>query len=144
MKKLTLIALALATLPGLALSAEPLKFHDDFGAAAKVAMEKKKPVIVVFSASWCPPCQQMKKNVYPSKTVAPFHDQFVWAYLDVDQEKNKGFMQKLGVQGIPHISFISADGKLIDSKVGAASPDQFAGALTTVLKQNKAMVSAQN
>ena len=54
-------------------------FEHDFDKAAAVAKKENKPLIVIFSASWCPPCQQMKKEVYPSKTVTPYHDSFVWA-----------------------------------------------------------------
>ena len=91
-----------------------------------------KPMIVVFSAAWCPPCQSMKKNVYPSADVKPLHDKFVWAYLDVDDEKNAKIAEQYKVQGIPHIQFLGKDGKDLGNQVGGVAPAEFAGLLTKV------------
>lgn len=108
-------------------------FHHDFDKAAKAAKEAKKPLLVVFSASWCPPCQQMKKKVYPSKAVQPYHDKFVWAYLDADEEKNQPLAAKFGVSGIPHIAFLSQDGSMIGHFAGAVAPEQFTEILEKAL-----------
>ncbi|MDF1815027.1 MAG: thioredoxin family protein [Verrucomicrobiales bacterium] len=114
-------------------SASALEFSHDFAEASAAAQRSNKPLIVIFSASWCPPCQKMKKSVYPSRQVQPYHDSFVWAYLDADQSKNKPLMQKYGVSGIPHISFISPAGGLVGHFSGAVSPQQF----TKILDQVK-------
>ena len=94
----------------------------------------KHPVLIDFSASWCGPCQAMKKNVYPSAEVQAYHDKFVWAYLDVDDKNNKKVASEFKVSGIPHIEFLSADGKELDKQVGGNQPAAFAKKLETVLK----------
>jgi len=104
--------------------------HD---AALKAAKETGKPVVLVFSASWCPPCQANKTNVYPSAAVKSFHDKFVWAYLDADLQTNVSAMQKFGVNGIPHIQFLSKDGTSLGNLIGGTSPQAFAATLTQVL-----------
>jgi len=108
-------------------------FITSYDAALKAARETHKPIVAIFSASWCPPCQANKKNVYPSDAVKPFHDKFVWAYLDADAEANIPAMQKFGVSGIPHIQFLDSTGKPIGNVVGGTSPKDFAKTLAALL-----------
>lgn len=113
---------------------ESLTFHDDYEEALAISAEEDKPLIAIFSAEWCPPCQTMKRSVYPSEAVQPFHDQFVWAYLDADVPANRPLMQRFGVSGIPHIAFVKPDGEPLGQFVGGAPPEGFAEILTQVLE----------
>jgi thiol-disulfide isomerase/thioredoxin len=92
-----------------------------------------KPAIIVFSATWCPPCQAMKKTVYPSDAVKPFHDKFIWAYLDTDAAENKQSAAKFKVDGIPHIEITNSAGASIGQQIGGISPAEFAKKLEKVL-----------
>jgi len=112
------------------------RFASSLSAATKAASVSGKPVVVVFSASWCPPCQTMKNEVYPSAAVKAFHDRFEWAYLDVDDESNAAAAEKLGVDGIPHIQFLSTTGKDLGQQVGSSSAEEFAKRLEKVLKKS--------
>ena len=139
MKKAILLALAAAT--SLALASDFPKGSPEFkvssDTALSAAQKSGKPVIMVFSAAWCPPCQAMKKDVYPSAAVKAFHDQFIWAYLDVDDERNEGVAQKFGVSSIPHIEFLNAEGKEIDKQIGGTSSEDFAKKLASILAKVK-------
>lgn len=138
MKRLLALAAALA-LPVFAADfpkGSP-KFLTDYKAATETAKKEGKPLILVFSAVWCPPCQAMKKTVYPSKEVTPLHDKFVWAYLDTDEEANAAAAEKYGVSGIPHIQFLGPDGKSLGSQVGGTGAAAFAGTLEGVLAKAK-------
>jgi thioredoxin-related protein len=77
----------------------------------------------------------MKKEVYPSAEVKPYHDKFVWAYLDADDESNAADAEKYGVSGIPHIQFLDKNGNPVDKQVGSSSPEEFASTLKSVLKK---------
>jgi thiol:disulfide interchange protein len=109
------------------------KFETKYKSALAEAKKTGKPIIAVFSAVWCGPCQANKKNVYPSEAVKPYHDKFVWAYLDADDAGNKKVMEEFKVSGIPHIQFLDKDGKSIDKQVGASTPEAFAKKLEGVL-----------
>lgn len=103
--------------------------------ALSAAKQNGKPIVAVFSAVWCGPCQMMKKDVYPSDEVKAFHDKFNWAYLDTDDNSNSSDAKKFGVSGIPHIQFLNAEGKPIDKQVGSSSAADFAKVLKGVLKK---------
>lgn len=139
MKKLITLLAAALMLPAFA-SEFPKgspKFGTDYKAALETAKKEGKPVVLVFSAAWCPPCQAMKKTVYPSAEVKPLQDKFVWAYLDVDVEANAAAAEKYKVQGIPHVQFLDKDGKALISQVGGVSSAEFAGILTKVSEKAK-------
>lgn len=113
------------------------KFKTSAISAMNAAKKEGKPVILVFSASWCPPCQAMKKDVYPSEAVKAYHDKFIWAYLDVDDASNTRAAEKAGVDGIPHIQFLNAQGKEVSKQVGSNSATAFAKTLEGVLAKAK-------
>lgn len=135
MKKTILLLLAAAT--SLAIAGDFPKgspdFKDSSASAISAAKKSGKPVILVFSAAWCPPCQAMKHDVYPSAEVRALQDKFVWAYLDVDDPRNESAATKYGVNGIPHIEFLNASGKEIDKQIGGTSAEAFAKTLESVL-----------
>jgi thioredoxin-related protein len=132
-KLLTFLAVAIF-LPVLAADfpAGSPKFGTNYQEALATAKKEGKPVVLVFSAAWCPPCQAMKKTVYPSAEVKPLQDKFVWAYLDVDEEANAKAAEQYKVQGIPHVQFLDKEGKTLISQVGGVSAAEFAGILTKV------------
>lgn len=147
MKKLLFLLTALAVVTQMIASDFPKgspKFEDSYRSAMNDAKKTGKPVVLVFSASWCPPCQTMKKSVYPSETVKAFHDKFIWAYLDVDDNDNEKPAKQYGVSGIPHIEFVDAEGKsLIEKQVGSSSPEAFAKRLTDALAKVPAVSAAK-
>ncbi len=141
MKKALLL---LATLFSLTLHAADFpagspKFFTSASSALRAAKENGKPVVIVFSASWCGPCQTMKKDVYPSSEVQPFHDKFNWAYLDIDEQANSKLAEGFKVDTIPHLFFLDSVGKTtLDDLKDVTPPKDFAKKLTKVLKKAQA------
>ena len=112
------------------------QFHPHLSTALAASHQTKKPVIAVFSANWCAPCKKMLKEVYPSQKIAPFHDKFIWAYLDVDHAVNQHIMTELKVSSVPQLAFIGTDGLPIAQIAGYKSPDELSTILAVVQQQH--------
>ncbi len=117
-------------------------FASSYANVLKSAKSDKKPGIIVFSASWCGPCQKNKKDVYPDSAVKAYHDKFSWAYLDTDEAQNAKAAEKYGVSGIPHIEFVDANGKSIGQMIGQTTPAEFTKKLDEVLAAHKAATTS--
>ena len=140
MKTRSFLGLALAAICALPFTASAgefpkgsPKFITSYRKLLSEQKETGKPAIVVFSATWCGPCQTMKNKVYPSAAVQPFHDKFLWAYLDADDRMNEKAKEKFAVSGIPHIEFLNPAGESIGQQVGSNSPEAFGKKLEEIL-----------
>ena len=73
-----------------------------------------KPTIVDFSATWCPPCKQLKPIF--EKLAEEFKGRINFVTIDVDE--NPDLAQAYGVQNIPMMVFLNKDGQIQNTLVG--------------------------
>lgn len=111
------------------------KFSTDYAALLKTSKDNGKPMAIVFSATWCGLCQTMKKEVYPSAAVKPFHDKFNWSYLDITIDANNKLSEELKIENVPSILFLTPDGKPLDLQDAYADANDTAKKLAEVLKK---------
>lgn len=76
-------------------------------------LEAKEPVVVDFTADWCPPCQMM------APVMAKLADEFAGKVKigKLDTDANPEIAIRYGVSGIPTLGLFR-DGKLVDRLVG--------------------------
>lgn len=95
------------------------------------AVEKQKPVIIDFSATWCAPCRELDEVTFHDREVVKQAEQdFIMIKVDLtrkDNADNERLLQKYDVKGVPTIVFLDRQGKerfnlrLVDF----LPPDQF-------------------
>ena len=84
------------------------------------AEQTGKPVLVFATASWCPPCQRMKRTTLTDDNVTDrIAASTIPVYLDVDESQDAA--SRLRVRGIP--AFI-----LIEDRTAVARVSGYAGA----------------
>jgi len=84
---------------------EPL----DYRSAFKNAQAGEKPLLVLVTADWCPPCQLMKKTTIPNLIKKEAFKEFHYATVDLDKEE-KLARQLIGERGVPQLIMFEKQG----------------------------------
>ncbi len=101
-------------------------WSQDSQAAFVSSGETGKPVLVLFTADWCGPCQVMKRDVlHDASVAAELSDRVVPLYADIDQPEMNQLAGRYGVRGIPHLMLLDEQGNVLSSYGGARDPDTF-------------------
>ena len=110
-------------------------WNSDFADATLQARTAHKPVLVNFTAEWCPPCQDMKREVYSRVSVKDaIESQVIAVKIDLtDPSANsKSLAMWYRVEFLPTIIIVDADGKELSRREGFLSEAQMLEWLQTV------------
>jgi thioredoxin-related protein len=126
-----LLGMCLLCAAGRAAAAAPQgRWNTDYRAGLAKARESRQPVLIMFSASWCGPCNLMKQNVFNQQNVQRALYDYVAIYVDVDEQQ--ALMQQYKAQFLPTFVVLKADGSELGRFVGYNAPDEFLRKLTVV------------
>ena len=82
----------------------------DYKSAYEKAQAGNKPLLVLVTAEWCPPCQKMKKKTIPQLMAKEAFKGFHFATVDFDKEK--ALARKLiGSRGVPQLIMYERKGE---------------------------------
>ena len=97
-------------------------------AEAKIA---KKLIYVDLSATWCGPCQQLKKVTFPNEMVADFMNKnFISIAFECDTDDiSKEYRTKYKNSAFPTHLIIDENGELVHKFVGFLNPNDFVAEL---------------
>ena len=98
-------------------------WRKDLHAALDDARGAGKPVLAYFTASWCPPCKQMKAQTWPNIEVAAALDG-LYVPVKVDVDAASDVAREYGVSSIPTTMILDPSGKPLQTRVGFVSPDE--------------------
>lgn len=108
-------------------------FQGSVEEAFRVAQQQDRPLFVYWGAVWCPPCNEIKSNVFARAEFAELMRPFIPVYLDGDSEAAQIWGEKLKASGYPTILVIGADKKELTRIDGGVDFEEFKVALATVL-----------
>lgn len=97
--------------------------------ALRTAESQDKMLMLVFSATWCAPCNYMNDYVFTNKQISSFYNSnFVNVYLDADKDKSfiKQVKDKVGnVNEIPSFLFFDKDQYFVYHFEGSQTTSDF-------------------
>jgi thioredoxin-related protein len=114
-----------------AIAAEHITWSSSYHAAAAVARQTHKLMMVDFYTDWCVWCKRLDKDTYPDEKVAAAAGDFVPVKVNAEKE-GKEEAAKYKVTGYPTILFIDGDGNLESKIVGYMPPADFAQQLSFI------------
>ncbi|MDH3914560.1 MAG: thioredoxin fold domain-containing protein [Chromatiales bacterium] len=109
-------------------------FDGDVDAAFALAKSEDKPLFLYWGAEWCPPCHQIKDQIFSKLEFIEKSRLFVPVYLDGDTERAQKLGDQFGVVGYPTIIVFSADGKELTRIPGGLDIGLYAEVLDLTLQ----------
>jgi protein disulfide-isomerase len=92
--------------------ASDVAWFTDIEVARTRAAERNQPIMLYFTADWCPPCKQMARDVWPDERVErTVNDGVVPVYIDVDDQPD--LAERFEVARIPTLIFADAAGRTL-------------------------------
>lgn len=119
--------------------AEPISLQD----ALELASAEDKKILIDVFATWCPYCQRMHSEVYPSESVQKaISDYFLWVKIDVESDEmvnyhgkemtQAEFARALENQNVPTTFFLNSEGAILGKQPGYLDEDVFVNLLTFI------------
>jgi thiol-disulfide isomerase/thioredoxin len=85
-------------------------FDGDVETAFAAARDQGKPLFLYWGAEWCPPCHQIKDQIFSKPEFVAKSRLFVPVYLDGDTDRAQKYGDQFGVMGYPTIIVFSPYG----------------------------------
>ncbi|MBN1510238.1 MAG: thioredoxin family protein [Sedimentisphaerales bacterium] len=98
-------------------------WSQSYDVGTQVAAMEKSPVLLFFTASWCPWCHRLEREVLVEPKVASELRKFVCVKLDVD--KNHDVAMAYGVASMPRIVVINTHREIIGDWLGYHDAGEF-------------------
>ena len=115
-------AVLLALLPAWAADEGEIKFQENVEAAWRLAKADNLPTAIYFNATWCQWCRKMSVSTFPDPKVLALASKMVWAKVDIDKEPDIAAM--FGVEGVPAVAMVNAEGELVAMQSGYMTAEQ--------------------
>ncbi len=105
----------------------------EIDAAFARAAAQKKPVLMYWGASWCPPCNQLKATLFNRQDFATLSQHFVAVHVDGDRPGAQRVSTRFKVSGYPTVVLFAPDRQEITRLPGEADAPQVMAVLQSGL-----------
>lgn len=110
--------------PTVAAIPDHIPWRTDLASALEESKKAGKPVLVDFSAGWCPQCQQMKHDAWPDPRVGKeVTNGYIPVLMDADSPGSRAPGARYNIQFIPAILVLDSSGNVV-RQAGFMSADE--------------------
>lgn len=138
MKKFLLVLLLVLNAAAVFSQQQTLFTDKNYNESLALSKAEKKPLVILFYATWCPHCNVMKREVFTDSTVTAFYRKnFIRMEVDATstygQELRTKFQNKFKVGSFPTFAFLDANEDLLYCTSGELTKEMFLTEGNTVL-----------
>lgn len=117
-----------------------------FAGTVKEAFEKakqdNKPLFLYWGAVWCPPCNELKANIFSQARFAELMQAFIPVYLDGDTEEAQTWGEKLQISGYPTVLVLDASQKELFRLNSSVNLEEFEQVIKPLVGQSQNFAAA--
>lgn len=97
--------------------APKIKWYQDLKLAHKAAVQHERPMLILFSATWCKYCHKLIRETLGEKEMVTWvSERFIPVLLDFDQDAKAAKI--LGVESLPSTTVLSPKADMLLQSVG--------------------------
>ena len=116
-----------------------LRFVYGYEAGQREAAERRRPMMVYFSADWGDYCALMERETFTNREIMALSDQFVLVLVDADQERE--ICNQFNVSGYPMLQFLSPAGLHLGRIEGKQPDAQVLRAMRAALRASQRSIA---
>ncbi|PXY02432.1 hypothetical protein DF185_07220 [Marinifilum breve] len=123
-------------LTSIASAQSSISSYDD---ALKLAQEKNQNILLFFTASWCTPCKQMKKEVFTDPEVSEkILAQHILVYCDIDSPEGRELKVRYNIdKGVPVLVIVNSKEEILMRKDGGMDKADLSQFISNSTKQSQ-------
>ena len=81
-----------------------------FRSYPRIAKKSAKPVLAFYSASWCGPCQRVKKNILEKKEFRAIEKEAILLFIEFTEKCGRKYIDKHKIRKFPTLKLFSPEG----------------------------------
>ena len=128
-----------STAPSVGVDWQSAASDADIERAMALARAARKPMLLYWGASWCPPCNQLKATLFNRQDFISRAQGFVAVHIDGDGAGAQKLGARFKVRGYPTLVLMSTDGQEITRLPGEADAPQVMAVLQAGLAGGRAV-----
>ncbi|MBC7660619.1 MAG: thioredoxin family protein [Chitinophagaceae bacterium] len=110
--------------------------------AFKAAAKEKKMVFLYWGAVWCPPCNELKEQIFSKPRFAELMANFIPVYLDGDTEAAQIWGDRFQASGYPTVMVMDETKKELFRMNAAISIEEFDGVIQSLVASSGSLERA--